>query len=290
MRQDKARDTSEVNNDVNTISSEHPLTLAAVQMNSTSVLEENLVSARAFIDEACAGGADIIALPENFSLMSETREQRWDAADRVSEVEAMLSAAAHENGVVIIGGSTPLPAPDGRVTNTCLVFDESGQRIGRYDKIHLFDVSVSSAESYCESRHIAPGESPLALSALGLMMGITICYDMRFPELYRQLAEAGAELFSVPSAFTVPTGRAHWHTLLRARAIENLAWVIAPAQVGEHPSGRRTFGHSLIIDPWGEIVAERAAGTGVIFARLNRDNAAQRRRQFPALAHRVLKG
>lgn len=290
MRQGKARDTSEVNNDVNTISSEHPLTLAAVQMNSTSVLEENLVSARAFIDEACAGGADIIALPENFSLMSETREQRQDAADRVSEVEAMLSAAAHENGVVIIGGSTPLPAPDGRVTNTCLVFDESGQRIGRYDKIHLFDVSVSSAESYCESRHIAPGESPLALSALGLMMGITICYDMRFPELYRQLAEAGAELFSVPSAFTVPTGRAHWHTLLRARAIENLAWVIAPAQVGEHPSGRRTFGHSLIIDPWGEIVAERAAGTGVIFARLNRDNAAQRRRQFPALAHRVLKG
>jgi len=290
VRQGKARDTSEVNNDVNTISSEHPLTLAAVQMNSTSVLEENLVSARAFIDEACAGGADIIALPENFSLMSETREQRQDAADRVSEVEAMLSAAAHENGVVIIGGSTPLPAPDGRVTNTCLVFDESGQRIGRYDKIHLFDVSVSSAESYCESRHIAPGESPLALSALGLMMGITICYDMRFPELYRQLAEAGAELFSVPSAFTVPTGRAHWHTLLRARAIENLAWVIAPAQVGEHPSGRRTFGHSLIIDPWGEIVAERAAGTGVIFARLNRDNAAQRRRQFPALAHRVLKG
>lgn len=290
MRQGKARDTSEVNNDVNTISSEHPLTLAAVQMNSTSVLEENLVSARAFIDEACAGGADIIALPENFSLMSETREQRQDAADRVSEVEAMLSAAAHENGVVIIGGSTPLPAPDGRVTNTCLVFDESGQRIGRYDKIHLFDVSVSSAESYCESRHIAPGESPLALSALGLMMGITICYDMRFPELYRQLAEAGAELFSVPSAFTVPTGRAHWHTLLRARAIENLAWVIAPAQVGEHPSGRRTFGHSLIVDPWGEIVAERAAGPGVIFARLNRDNAAQRRRQFPALAHRVLKG
>jgi len=290
VRQGKARDTSEVNNDVNTISSEHPLTLAAVQMNSTSVLEENLVSARAFIDEACAGGADIIALPENFSLMSETREQRQDAADRVSEVEAMLSAAAHENGVVIIGGSTPLPAPDGRVTNTCLVFDESGQRIGRYDKIHLFDVSVSSAESYCESRHIAPGESPLALSALGLMMGITICYDMRFPELYRQLAEAGAELFSVPSAFTVPTGRAHWHTLLRARAIENLAWVIAPAQVGEHPSGRRTFGHSLIVDPWGEIVAERAAGPGVIFARLNRDNAAQRRRQFPALAHRVLKG
>ena len=279
-----------MSNDVNTISSEQSLTLAAVQMNSTSVLEENLVSARAFIDEARAGGADIIALPENFSLMSETKEQRQNVAERASEVEAMLSAAAQENGAVIIGGSTPLPTPDGRVTNTCLVFDQSGHRIGRYDKIHLFDVSVSSSESYCESRHIAPGETPLALSALELMMGITICYDMRFPELYRRLAEAGAELFSVPSAFTVPTGQAHWHTLLRARAIENLAWVIAPAQVGEHSNGRRTFGHSLIINPWGEIVAERASGPGVIFARLDRADAAQRRRQFPALEHRVLKG
>ena len=279
-----------MSDDVNTISSEQSLTLAAVQMNSTSVLEENLASARAFIDEAGAGGADIIALPENFSLMSETKEQRRDVAERVSEVEAMLGAAAQENGAVIIGGSTPLPAPDGRVTNTSLVFDRSGQQIGRYDKIHLFDVSVSSSESYCESRHIAPGETPLALSALGLVMGITICYDMRFPELYRRLAEAGAELFSVPSAFTVPTGQAHWHTLLRARAIENLAWVIAPAQVGEHSSGRRTFGHSLIINPWGEIVAERASGPGVIFACLDRADAAQRRRQFPALEHRVLKG
>ncbi|HCX86414.1 MAG TPA: hypothetical protein DG761_00150 [Gammaproteobacteria bacterium] len=271
-------------------SSHGSLALAAVQMNSTSVLEENLATARAFIDEACAGGADIIVLPENFSLMPETREQRQDAADRVSEVEAMLSAAAREKGVVIIGGSTPLPAADGRVTNTCLVFDHSGQRIGRYDKIHLFDVSVSSSESYCESRHIAPGKTPLALSAHGLTMGITICYDMRFPELYRQLAKAGAELFSVPSAFTVPTGHAHWHTLLRARAIENLAWVIAPAQVGAHPGGRQTYGHSLIIDPWGEILAECDGGPGVIFARLDRDSASQRRRQFPVLEHRVLKG
>ncbi len=271
-------------------SSEAALTLAAVQMNSTSVLEENLATARAFIDAACAGGADIIALPENFSLMPETREQRQDAANRVSEVETMLSAAAREKSVVIIGGSTPLPAPDGRVTNTCLVFDQSGQRIGRYDKIHLFDVSVSSSESYRESRYIAPGETPLVLSAYGLTMGITICYDMRFPELYRQLAKAGAELFSVPSAFTVPTGHAHWHTLLRARAIENLAWVIAPAQVGAHPGGRETYGHSLIIDPWGEILAECDGGPDVIFARLDRDSASQRRRQFPVLAHRVLKG
>ncbi|MBR42185.1 MAG: hypothetical protein CL387_04025 [Acidiferrobacter sp.] len=264
------------------------LTLAAVQMTSTSVLEENLETARAFIDQASAGGADIIALPENFSLMSETKHQRHDAAERVNDVEAMLSAAARDNNAVIIGGSTPLPAPDGRVTNTCLVFDDQGRRIGRYDKIHLFDVSVSSSESYSESRHISPGTEPLAVDALGLTLGITICYDLRFPELYRRLAAAGAELFTIPSAFTVPTGRAHWHTLLRARAIENLAWVVAPAQVGEHTSGRQTFGHSLIIDPWGAIVAECAGGPGVIFAQLDRDNAAQRRQQFPALAHRVL--
>ena len=264
------------------------LKLAAVQMTSTSVLEENLETARAFIDQASTGGADIIALPENFSLMSETEHQRQDAARRVDEVEAMLSAAARDHGTVIIGGSTPLPAPDGRVTNTCLVFDDQGRRIGRYDKIHLFDVSVSSSESYCESRHIAPGNAPLALDALGLTLGITICYDLRFPELYRHLATAGAELFSIPSAFTVSTGQAHWHTLLRARAIENLAWVIAPAQVGEHTSGRKTFGHSLIIDPWGGIVAECAGGPGVIFAHLDRDKAAQRRQQFPALTHRVL--
>ena len=264
------------------------LTLAAVQMTSTSVLEENLETARAFIDQASAGGADIIALPENFSLMSETKHQRHDAAERVNDVEAMLSAAARDNNAVIIGGSTPLPAPDGRVTNTCLVFDDQGRRIGRYDKIHLFDVSVSSSESYSESRHIAPGTEPLAVDALGLTLGITICYDLRFPELYRRLAAAGGELFTIPSAFTVPTGRAHWHTLLRARAIENLAWVVAPAQVGEHTSGRQTFGHSLIIDPWGAIVAECAGGPGVIFAQLDRDNAAQRRQQFPALAHRVL--
>ena len=264
------------------------LTLAAVQMTSTSVLEENLETARAFIDQASAGGADIIALPENFSLMSETKHQRHDAAERVNDVEAMLIAAARDNNVVIIGGSTPLPAPDGRVTNTCLVFDDQGRRIGRYDKIHLFDVSVSSSESYSESRHISPGTEPLAVDALGLTLGITICYDLRFPELYRRLAATGAELFTIPSAFTVPTGRAHWHTLLRARAIENLAWVVAPAQVGEHTSGRQTFGHSLIIDPWGAIVAECAGGPGVIFAQLDRDNAAQRRQQFPALAHRVL--
>jgi nitrilase len=269
--------------------SNQKLIFAAVQMNSTAVLQENLDCARGFIEQAGAAGADIVVLPENFSLMSATGPQRRDAAERADEVEAMLSRVARDQGVVIVGGSTPLPAADGRVTNTCLVFDRSGERIGRYDKMHLFDVSVSAEESYQESSYIAPGNSPLAVTTEGLTLGITICYDLRFPELYRYLGEAGAEIFTVPSAFTVPTGRAHWHTLLQARAVENLAWVIAPAQVGTHPGKRKTFGHSLIIDPWGDILAEHVGGPGVILAEVDRDRARKKRRQFPVLQHKVLK-
>ena len=265
------------------------LTLAAVQMTSTSALEENLETARAFIDQASAGGADIIALPENFSLMSETKHQRHDAAERVNDVEVMLSAAARDNNAVIIGGSTPLPAPDGRVTNTCLVFDDQGRRIGRYDKIHLFDVSVSSSESYSESRHIAPGREPLAVDALGLTLGITICYDLRFPELYRRLAVAGAELFTIPSAFTVPTGRAHWHTLLRARAIENGAWILAPAQTGLHKAtqgkARQTFGHGYAVAPWGDVIADCGTQPGVTFFDLDMALVDTARQKVPSLTH-----
>jgi nitrilase len=269
--------------------SDAPLVFAVVQMNSTTVLEDNLTQAVDFIGEAAAGGADIVALPENFSLMPDTDRQRQDAAQRAGEVEALLSAAARDQDVVIIGGSTPFPAEDGRVTNTCLVFDRSGKRIGRYDKMHLFDVSVSPQESYRESAYIAPGDRPLAVTVDDLTIGITICYDLRFPELYRALGVLGAEIFSVPSAFTVPTGRAHWHTLLRARAVENLAWVLAPAQVGTHPGGRETFGHSLIIDPWGSVLAENADGPGVILARVDRNWAREKRRHFPVLEHKVLK-
>ena len=262
--------------------------LAAVQMNSTDVLDDNLTAARGFIQEAADRGADVVVLPENFSLMPENGAQRQDAARRASEVEAFLAGLAEEQRIILIGGSTPFPADDGRVTNTCLVFDRSGQRIGRYDKIHLFDVDVSEQESYRESKYIAPGDTPLAVTTEGTTFGITICYDMRFPELYRQLGAAGVEIFSIPSAFTVPTGRAHWHTLLRARAIENLAWVIAPAQVGSHPRNRQTFGHSLIVNPWGEVLAERPDGAGVITASIDRGDAQRRRRHFPALSHKKI--
>ncbi len=264
------------------------IVLAAVQMTSTEVLEDNLTEAVRFINDAAAQGADVVALPENFSLMPENDEQRQEAARRVGEIETLLADTAARCGVILIAGSTPFPADDGRVTNSCLVFGRDGQRLGRYDKIHLFDVNVSADESYRESAYIAPGSTPLAVSVEGLTLGITICYDMRFPELYRQLSESGATIFSVPSAFTVPTGRAHWHTLLRARAIENLAWVIAPAQVGAHPKGRQTYGHSLIVDPWGEIIGERDEAPGVLLASIEPATLLRIRDRFPALSHRRL--
>ncbi|MGB1682571.1 MAG: carbon-nitrogen hydrolase family protein [Arenicellales bacterium] len=262
--------------------------LAAVQMTSGAVLDDNVTQAIRFVDEAASKGADVVALPENFSLMPEDDAQRQDAARRVEEVEAALSEVAKKHGIILIAGSTPFPAGDGRVTNSCLVFGRDGQRLGRYDKIHLFDVHVSAEESYRESAYIAPGVDPLVVHTEEITLGITICYDMRFPELYRQLSQAGATIFSVPSAFTVPTGRAHWHTLLRARAIENLAWVIAPAQVGIHPRGRHTFGHTLIVDPWGEVLAERADGPGVVLATIELGQGEKIRRRFPALSHRRL--
>ena len=264
------------------------LVLAAVQMNSHEILDDNLETARDLIIEAAARGADVIGLPENFSLMAETNEQRQDAARRVAEVEAFLSEMAKAQGVVIIGGSTPFPATDGLVTNSCLMFDRAGRRLCRYDKIHLFDVEVSEEEAYRESSYIASGEDLVTTTVEEMMFGLTICYDMRFPELYRALSQRGAEIFSIPSAFTVPTGRAHWHTLLRARAIENLAWVIAPAQVGRHPHGRETYGHSLIVGPWGELIGERSDSPGVVLATINRDAAKQKRARFPSLTHRRL--
>lgn len=264
------------------------LTLAAVQMNSGDRLENNLASAAQLIQMAAEGGADIVVLPENFSLMPTTTAQRHQAAARAGEVQEFLSSSARDSGVCLVAGSTPFPAADGRVTNTCLAFNRTGSLLGRYDKIHLFDVNVAPGESYQESSYIMPGSEPVNVTVAGVTIGLTICYDLRFPELYRALGAQGAEMFTVPSAFTVATGTAHWHSLLRARAIENLAWVIAPAQVGSHPGGRATFGHSLIIDPWGEVLAEAASEPGVIVAPMERAKGARRRRTFPVLRHRRL--
>ena len=206
--------------------------VAALQMNSGDVMDENLAVADGLIGQAVEFGAELVVLPENFSLMTGDHEGRLVAAQRGREVRRFLSELAKKHCISLVGGSIPLASTEGKVTNSCLMYGTDGEFLARYDKIHLFDVNVGGGESYQESARTTAGSQPVLVSVPNTQVGLTICYDMRFPELYRTLSERGAEVFTVPSAFTVPTGRAHWHVLLRCRAIENLAWIIAPAQVG----------------------------------------------------------
>jgi nitrilase len=188
-----------------------------------------------------------------------------------------------------VGGTIPLRAgPDGRVAAACVVYRSDGHSVARYDKIHLFDVDIPARkESYRESAHVAPGSRPQVVDTPAGRLGLSVCYDVRFPELFRALSAAGAQLLSVPSAFTAPTGRAHWETLLRARAIENLCYVIAPAQSGFHANGRETYGDSMIVDYWGRILRRLPRGTGCVVAELDLAAQAEVRESFPALRHRI---
>jgi nitrilase len=205
-------------------------------------------------------------------------------------VQQFLSRRARELGLWIVAGTTPISdVPGERVAAACLVYDDAGQRVARYDKIHLFDVDIPGREEkYRESAHIAPGARSVLVPTPAGLLGLSVCYDMRFPELYRPMSAAGAQWFTVPSAFTVPTGRAHWESLLRARAIENLSFVVAAAQWGMHASGRETYGDSVIIDYWGTVLARLSGGQGVIVAKLDLTAQQTARHDFPALSHRVL--
>jgi len=262
--------------------------VAAVQMVSAPEVEANLRRAGELIAEAAAAGAQLVALPEYFCLLGRQDSDKVAVreADGSGPIQQFLSEAARRHGVWLIGGTVPLQCdlPD-KVRNSCLVFDDQGQRRARYDKIHLFGFDNGS-ERFDEARSIQPGTQPVTLDSPYGRIGLSVCYDLRFPELYRALAPSA--LLMVPSAFTATTGRAHWEPLLRARAIENLAWVVAPAQGGLHPNGRRTHGHSMIIDPWGEILAELAEGEGVLLAEIDHARLQQARSSLPALQHRVL--
>lgn len=264
--------------------------IAAVQMVSGPEVEPNLVAARALVAEAAGRGAELVVLPEYFCLMGRSDRDKLGIAERPGEgpIQHMLAQAAREHGVWLVGGTLPM-AIEGtseRVTNTNLVFSPRGELAARYDKMHLFRYD-NGREQYDEGRVLRAGERPVAVDAAGLRVGLSVCYDLRFPELYRALAEPPCDLISVPSAFTHPTGLAHWELLLRARAVENQCYVIAAAQGGTHENGRRTFGHSLVADPWGEIVAMRTEeGEGVVVAELDRDRIASVRQQLPALSHR----
>lgn len=267
--------------------------VAAIQMTSGRDCAANLGAARRLLEAAQAAGAAVALLPENFSIMARHDAERRAVAepDGHGPVQDFLARTARELQLWIVAGTTPLLLPgEARLATACLVYDAHGERVARYDKMHLFDVELPNRdESYRESAHFAPGRQPVLVDTPAGRLGLSICYDLRFPELYRALVADGAEWFAVPAAFTVPTGRAHWHTLLRARAIENLCHVVAAGQWGEHENGRATFGHSLIVDHWGQVRAELEAGEGVIVAAI--DLAAQQaaRAKFPALAHRVLK-
>jgi predicted amidohydrolase len=247
-------------------------------------------SLAASIAEAAADGADMLFTPEMSGVLDRNRSRA--AAAIVSESEDYVLAevrnAAAKAGLWVHLGSLALRGehPDGRLVNRGFVIDAGGSIRARYDKIHLFDVDLPGGESWRESVAYAPGEQAVAIDTPWGRLGLSICYDLRFPDLYRALSDAGATLLAIPAAFTVPTGQAHWHVLLRARAIEAGCWVIAAAQSGQHADGRATYGHSLVIDPWGEVVLDMDASTGLGYAEIDAARMADVRARIPVLDHR----
>jgi nitrilase len=264
--------------------------IAALQMVSGPEVAANLDAAARLLAEAAAGGAALAVLPEYFCLLGRRDSDKLAVAETPGEgpIQAFLADAARRHGLWIVGGTLPLKTEDpARVLNSNTVWAPDGSLAAHYDKIHLFSFEQGE-ERYDEGRVLRAGDKPVALQAGPLRLGLSVCYDLRFPELYRALMRPPCDLLSVPSAFTVPTGRAHWELLLRARAVENQCYVIAAAQGGLHASGRRTWGHSLIVDPWGEVLALRPEGQGVIFADVDPARLADVRARLPALRHRRL--
>ena len=266
--------------------------VAAIQMTSGHVVEDNLAAAAELLREAKDLGADVACLPENFSFigLKDADKLKVAEADGEGPIQDFLRDTARRLGLWILGGTTVIKGDSAaRVANASLLIDADGKRVARYDKIHLFDVAIPGREEkYLESTHVMPGrETVIADTPVG-KLGLSVCYDMRFPELYRDLVARGAEWLAMPAAFTVPTGRAHWETLLRARAIENLCYVVAPAQSGTHTSGRETYGDTLIADYWGQVLSRLAKGSGVITAHIDLAKQAETRAHFPALDNRRL--
>ncbi len=262
--------------------------IAALQMVSTPSVERNLEAAQRLIAEAVRAGAELVALPEYFCFMGHTDRDKLAIAEApgAGPIQHMLAGAAKAHGVWLIGGTLPLQSSEHeRVLNSNCVYAPDGTLAARYDKMHLFRYD-NGRERYDEGRVLLAGAEAVAFDAGRVRVGLSVCYDLRFPELYRRLMQPPCDLLSVPSAFTYTTGLAHWELLLRARAVENQCYVIAPAQGGTHENGRRTFGHSLVVDPWGVVVAVRAEGEGVVLADIDAARIAEVRRQLPALEHR----
>lgn len=267
-------------------------TVAALQMISTPDVALNLATARRLVAHAASQGAKLVLLPEYWALMSQDERHKLDHAEALDDpagqapIQACLAGMAREHGIWVIGGTLPLAcATPGKVRNTTLVYDPQGERVGRYDKIHLFGFS-QGVERYDEAATIEAGDTPSYFESPFGRVVLSICYDLRFPELYRALGPC--TLIVVPAAFTCITGKVHWEVLLRARAIENQAYVLAAAQGGEHAGGRRTWGHSMLIDPWGEVRAVQEQGEGVVCGTIDLSFLEQVRTSLPALQHRKL--
>ncbi len=267
--------------------------VAALQMASSPNVDANLHEAGRLIAQAVNVGAELIVLPENFAIMGIEEEDKVTIREELGEgpIQKFLADQALQHNVWIIGGTIPLSCPDPKkIYAACCVYDNKGSLVERYDKMHLFDVDiVDTGENYSESETIKSGDSGLKVidSPFG-KIGLAVCYDLRFPELFRQLLDLGAEIIALPAAFTATTGEAHWESLIRARAIENLVYIIASGQGGYHINGRSTHGDSMIVDPWGIILNRIKHGSGMAIAEINLEYLESRRKTFPCLQHRLL--
>ena len=264
---------------------------AVIQMCSGPDVEANLRSAGGLLEAAAAAGAELAVLPENFSFLGRGEADRIQVAEQpgAGPAQDFLSMRARELGLWIVGGTLPVLEPgEARPRAASILFDDGGRPVARYDKLHLFDVSLPGAEEgYRESAGTCRGEGTVVADSPVGRLGLAVCYDVRFPELFRSMADGGLETISLPAAFTVPTGRAHWELLVRTRAVDNLGFVLAAAQQGEHPGGRRTWGDSMIVNHWGEVLARRREGVGIVVADLDHEAQREARRRFPVLGHRL---
>lgn len=264
--------------------------VAILQMVTSSSIKENLHGLHAYFEQAKALGAALIVLPENFAFMGMNEKDKLTVAETygMGEIQQAIHVLAKQHCLWVIAGTIPIKHSNHQVKASCLVYDDHGVCVARYDKIHLFDVTVSEHETHQESLTIQRGQDIVVVDTPIGRVGLSVCYDVRFPELYRQLVMKGAEILSIPSAFTSATGMAHWEILLRARAIENLCYVVAANQGGLHQNGRTTYGHSMIIEPWGKIIAEHPSGPGLLVADIDLDRVRQLRHQFPCHEHHVI--
>ena len=266
--------------------------VAAIQMASGPKVGANLLEAERLVSDAAKAGAELVVLPENFAIMGLSETDKLDEREKPGEgpIQDFLARMARQHGIWLAGGTVPMESSDpGKIRAAYLLLNDKGEQVARYDKIHLFDVNVpGSGEKYTESETIEAGTEAVVVDTPFGKIGIAVCYDLRFPELFREMLDMGMEIALVPSAFTAITGKAHWETLVRARAIENLCYVVASAQGGYHANGRETHGDSMIVEPWGMIVDRLPRGSGFVLAEIDRERIESTRRNFPAIEHRRL--